>query len=193
MTFERTRITNEKLEQLVIQVEPLIQDLDLDFPIRIDESLLVDEERNIYYLSFFGGGGGASQEKKIILEKEGPYYFDGYENNPVTHYHWPTVEAIITTKFIIYLTHFGFTLAENSKKKADNEFYISSLSIQYSHTSDIIRINDESEIQEEVRQLIAEALVTYEETRKIKDWAITTQVYYNLKIDMLKGLRKNND
>ena len=193
MTFERVDIRGEKLDHLVSLVEPLIQDLDLDFPIRIDQSLLVDEERSIYYLSFFGGGGGASQEKKIILEKEGPYYFDGYENNPVTHYHWPTVEAIITAKYIIYLTHFGFTLANASEKRADNEFYISSLSIQYSDAPDISRIKDESEIQEEIRQLIVETLVTYEETRKITDWTITTQVYYNLKVDMLKGLRNNND
>ena len=70
MTFERMDIRGEKLDHLVSLVEPLIQDLDLDFPIRIDESLLVDEERNIFYLSFFGGGGGASLEKKLFLKKK---------------------------------------------------------------------------------------------------------------------------
>lgn len=49
MTFERKKIRGEQLEQLVALVEPLIQDLDLDFPIRIDDSLLVDEERGIYH------------------------------------------------------------------------------------------------------------------------------------------------
>lgn len=189
MTFKKMDIVGEKLDHLVSLVEPLIQDLDLDFPIRIDESLLVDEERDIYYLSFFGGGGGASQEKKIILEKEGPYYFKGYENNPLTHYHWPTVEAIVTTNYIIYLTHFGFSITKFSEKKSNNEYYISSISIQYSDNPEIIRVNDESEIQEEIRKLIVEALVTYEETRKTKEWTITTQVYYNLHVDMLKGLK----
>ncbi|WP_223861059.1 hypothetical protein [Acinetobacter seifertii] len=49
MTFKKMDIVGEKLDHLVSLVEPLIQDLDLDFPIRIDESLLVDEERDIYH------------------------------------------------------------------------------------------------------------------------------------------------
>ena len=49
MTFERMDIRGEKLDQLVAKVEPLIQELDLDFPIRIDETLLADEERGIYH------------------------------------------------------------------------------------------------------------------------------------------------
>lgn len=96
MTFKKMDKVGEKLDHLVSFFEPLIQDLDLDFPIRIDESLLVDEERNIYYLSFFIGSGFLSSAEKIILEKEGPYYFDGYENNPVTLFHWLAVEEIVT-------------------------------------------------------------------------------------------------
>ena len=101
------------------------------------------------------------------------------------------MEAIITAKYIIYLTHFGFTFTKASEKRVDSEYYISSLSIQYSDAPDIIRIKDESEIQEEIRKLIVEALVTYEEVRKMKGWVITTQVYYNLHVDMLKGLKNN--
>ncbi len=49
MIFKKMDIVGEKLDHLVSLVEPLIQDLDLDFPIRIDDSLMVDEERNIYH------------------------------------------------------------------------------------------------------------------------------------------------
>ena len=49
MAFERKKIWGEQLQQLVALVEPLIQDLDLDFPIRQNSTLMVDEERSIYH------------------------------------------------------------------------------------------------------------------------------------------------
>ena len=84
MAFERKKIRGEQLDQLAALVEPLLQEIDLDLPAKLESTLLVDEERGIYYLSFFTGSGYLSLVDKIILEKEGPYYFDGYENNPVT-------------------------------------------------------------------------------------------------------------
>lgn len=186
MTFKKMDIVGEKLDHLVSFVEPLIQDLDLDFPIRIDDSLLVDEERNIYYLSFFTGSGFLSPPRKIILEKEGPYYFDGYENNPVTPFHWPAVEAVITPTQAILFTSFEFSVAKAEECKANREFYVSSLSIKSLDNPNIIHIHSEDQVPQEVHSIIAEAFYIYQQR---KEWEITTQLYYNFGVDMLKGLR----
>ena len=190
MAFERKKIWGEQLDQLVAKVEPLIQDLDLDFPIRIDDSLMVDEERSIYYLSFFTGSGFLSPPRKIILEKEGPYYFDGYENNPVTPFHWPAVEALVTPTQAILFTSFQFSVAKAEERKSNREFYISSLSIKSLSDSDIIHIYSENEVPKDIHDLIAEAFYIYKQR---EGWTITTQLYYNFGIDMLKGLRNDND
>lgn len=186
MTFKKMDIVGEKLDHLVSLVEPLIQDLDLDFPIRIDESLLVNEERDIYYLSFFIGSGFLSPAEKIILEKEGPYYFDGYENNPVTPFHWPAVEAIVTPIQTILFTAFHFSVADAEKQTVNREFYISSLSIKALDNPNIIHIHSEAEVPREVHNIIAEAFYIYQQR---KEWEITTQLYYNFGVDMLNGLK----
>ncbi|WP_228148939.1 hypothetical protein [Acinetobacter pittii] len=49
MTFERKKIWGEQLEQLAGSVEPLLEELDLDLPIKQESTLLVDEERSIYH------------------------------------------------------------------------------------------------------------------------------------------------
>lgn len=154
MTFERKKIWGEQLEQLAGSVEPLLEELDLDFPIRIDESLLVDEERNIYYLSFFGGSGFLSPAEKIILEKEGPYYFDGYENNPVTPFHWPAVEAIVTPTQAILFTSFHFLVANAEKLIVNNEFYISILSIKFLNNPEIIHIQTQNDVSKDIHDLL---------------------------------------
>ncbi|MCU0189006.1 hypothetical protein, partial [Citrobacter freundii] len=123
MTFERKKIWGEQLEQLAGSVEPLLEELDLDLPIKQESTLLVDEERSIYYLSFFVGSGYLSPAEKIILEKEGPYYFDGYENNPVTPFHWPAVEAIVTPTQAILFTSFEFSVSTVQDHRSHSEFY----------------------------------------------------------------------
>lgn len=185
MTFERMKIRGEKLGQLIDLVEPLIQDLDLEFPVRIDTSLLVDEERDIYYLSFFTGSGFLSPAEKFILEKEGPYYFDGYENNPVTPYHWPAVQAIVTPNHAFLFTTFEFSKASAQERKASSEFYVSSLSIKSLTDTNIIHIKSEAEVPKEIHELIQEAINVYEQR---ENWIITTQLYYNFGVNMLKNL-----
>ncbi|WP_336167969.1 hypothetical protein [Acinetobacter sp. 161(2023)] len=188
MTFKKMDIVGEKLDHLVSFVEPLIQDLDLDFPIRIDDSLLVDEERNIYYLSFFTGSGFLSPPRKIILEKEGPYYFDGYENNPVTPFHWPAVEAIVTPTQAILFTSFEFSVSTVQDHRSHSEFYVSSLSVKSLNNPNIIHIHSETEVPQDINNLIGEVLDIYE--KEIMDrWTVTTQLYYNFGVDMLNGLR----
>ena len=188
MTFEKVDIRGEKLDQLVAKVEPLIQDLDLDFPVRIDDSLLADEERGIYYLSFFTGSGYLSPKNKFILEEEGPYLYD--DRNPVTPYHWPAVEALVTPTCAILFTSFEFSVAKGQELRADREFYISSLSVKSLNDPKIIHIRSESEVSQEIHDLIAEVFFIYEQR---ENWTITTQLYYNFGIDMLKGLRNDND
>lgn len=188
MTFKKIDIVGEKLDHLVSLVEPLIQDLDLDFPIRIDDSLMVDEERNIYYLSFFVGSGYLSPAEKIILEKEGPYYFDGYENNPVTPFHWPAVEAIVTPTQAILFTSFHFLVAKAEKLIVNNEFYISTLNIKFLNNPEIIHIQTQNDVPKDIQDLLIEALNTYQK-EIMKKWAVTTQLYYNFGVDVLKGLR----
>ena len=190
MAFARKKIWGEQLQQLVALVESLIQDLDLDFPIRQNSTLMVDEERSIYYLSFFTGSGFLSPPRKIILEKEGPYYFDGYENNPVTPFHWPAVEAIVTPTEAILFTSFHFLVGNTEKRRVESEFYISSLSIKSLNDPNIIHIRSETEVPQEVHHLIAEAFYIYQQ---MQDWVVTTHIKYNFRIDMLKGLRNNND
>ncbi|MDC5236806.1 hypothetical protein NRA21_11765 [Acinetobacter baumannii] len=186
MTFQRKKIWGEQLEQLAGSVEPLLEELDLDLPIKQESTLLVDEERSIYYLSFFVGIGYLSPAEKIILEKEGPYYFDGYENNPVTPFHWPAVEAIVTPTQVILFTSFEFSVAKVEECKANREFYISSLSIKSLDNPNIIHIYLEDQVPQEVHSIIAEAFYIYQQR---KEWEITTQLYYNFGVDMLKGLR----
>ena len=188
MAFERMDVRGEQLDQLVDLVEPLIQDLDLDFPIRIDDSLMVDEERGIYYLSFFTGSGFLSPKNKFILEKEGPYLYD--DRNPVTPDHWPAVEALVTPTQAILFSSFHFSVANAEKLRVDREFYISSLSIKSLSDSDIIHIYSENEVPKDIHHLIAEAFYIYQQR---ENWTITTQLYYNFGIDMLKGLRNDND
>lgn len=126
------------------------------------------------------------------MEKEGPYYFDGYENNPVTPFHWPAVEAIVTPTQAILFTSFEFSLGSLEKRRVESEFYISSLSIKSLDDSNIIRVRSENEVPKDIHELLAEVLDIYE--KEIMDrWTITTQLYYNLGIDMLKGLRNDND
>lgn len=186
MAFERKKIWGEQLEQLAGSVEPLLEELDLDLPIKQESTLLVDEERSVYYLSFFVGSGYLSPAEKIILEKEGPYYFDGYENNPVTPFHWPAVEAIVTPTQAILFTSFEFSVAKVEECKANREFYLSSLSIKSLDNPNIIHIHSEDQVPQEVHSIIAEAFYIYQQR---KEWEITTQLYYNFGVDMLKGLR----
>lgn len=120
------------------------------------------------------------------MEKEGPYYFDGYENNPVTQYHWPAVEAIVTPQQAMLFTTFEFSMATAQDRKSNNEFYISSLSIKFLDDANIIHIKSSSEVPIETHDLIAEALYIY---RQRENWVITIQLYYNFDVDMLNGLR----
>lgn len=186
MTFEREKIWGEQLEQLAGSVEPLLEELDLDLPIKQESTLLVDEERSIYYLSFFSGSGFLSPPRKIILEKEGPYYFNGYENNPVTPFHWPAVEAIVTPTQAILFTSFEFSVSTVQDHRSHSEFYISSLSIKSLDNPNITHIYSENEVPKDIHDLIAEAFNIYQQR---KEWEITTQLYYNFGVDMLKGLR----
>ncbi|KXZ66143.1 hypothetical protein [Acinetobacter venetianus] len=188
MTFERKKIWGEQLEQLAGSVEPLLQELDLDLPIKQECTLLVDEERSIYYLSFFTGSGYLSPKNKFILEKEGPYLYD--DRNPVTPDHWPTVEALVTPTQAILFTSFEFSLGSAEKRRVESEFYISSLSIKSLDDSNIIRVRSEDDVPKNIHDLISEAFYTYQQR---EGWTITTQLYYNLDIDMLKGLRNDND
>ena len=188
MPFERKKIWGEQLEQLAGSVEPLLQELDLDLPIKQESILMIDEERSIYYLSFFTGSGFLSPKEKFILEKEGPYLYS--DRNPVTPYHWPAVEAIVTPTEAILFTSFEFSVANAQERKANREFYISSLSIKPLNDSNIIRVCSETEVPQDIHNLIAEAFYIYQQRA---DWTITTQLYYSFGIDMLKGLRNDND
>ncbi|WP_223861058.1 hypothetical protein [Acinetobacter seifertii] len=105
-----------------------------------------------------------SPAEKIILEKEGPYYFDGYENNPVTPFHWPAVETIVTPTQVILFTSFEFSVAKAEECKANREFYISSLSIKSLDNPNIIHIHSEDQVPKEVHSIIAE--VFYISTKK---------------------------
>jgi len=133
------------------------------------------------------GEGYLSPAKKFILEKEGPYYFDDWDNNPVTPYHWPAVEAIVTSKQVILFTTFEFFTSTAKDRKSNSEFYISSLSIKSLTDENIIHIKSEAEVTNEIHKLIHEAINVYQQR---ENWTITTQLYYNFDVDMLKGLKK---
>ena len=129
-----------------------------------------------------------SPKNKFILEKEGPYLYD--DRNPVTPDHWPAVEALVTPTQAILFTSFEFSVANAEKRRVESEFYISSLSIKPLNDSNIIRVRSEHEVPKDIHELLAEVLDIYE--KEIMDrWTITTQLYYNLGIDMLKGLRND--
>ena len=87
-------------------------------------------------------------------------------------------------------SYFEFFSAKPEDLTSNREFYISTLFIKNSEDNHIINIKSECEFPKEIYNLISK-LINIRNQRK--DWVITNHIKYNFSIDMLKGLRNDND